>query len=49
MYVRNIYILPAYKKGKTYFHLVSKEEVEDWLIKPQTLNRANCNNYKEIM
>ena len=49
MYIRNIYMLPAYKKRKTYFHLVSKEEVEEWLAEPQTLNRANCNNYKEIM
>ena len=49
MYLRKVYMLPAYKKGKTYFHLVSKQEVEEWLDNPQTFSRSNCNNYKEIL
>lgn len=49
MYIRDVYMLPAYKERKTYFHLVSKEEVEKWLAYPQTHDRANCNNYREIM
>ena len=47
-YNRNLYILPAYKKKKTYFKFVPKEEVEEWLINPLTPSYNDCNNYKDI-
>ena len=34
MYIRNIYILPAFKQGKTYFEFSTKEQVETWLNNP---------------
>ena len=47
-YKRNLFILPAFKKGKTHFNFVSKEEVEMWLKSTPTSSYNDCNNYKEI-
>lgn len=49
MYIRNIYILPAFKKGKTYFQFVSKQEVENWLKNPAPSLNSQGNNYKELL
>lgn len=47
-YVREKYILPAYKKGATYFCFCSKEEVETWLTEPK-LSTSAGNNYKALL
>lgn len=47
-YNRKKYILPAYKKGQTYYQFVSKEEVENWLLEPKS-SYLDGNNYKELL
>lgn len=48
-YVRNIYIIPAFKKGKTHFELTTKEQVENWLKEPMTPGYGEGTNYKSLM
>lgn len=50
MYIRNIYILPAFKQGKTYFEFSTKEQVETWLNNPQpTPGKTTNKSCQQIM
>lgn len=46
---RQLYIIPAFKKGKTHFKFTTKEETEQWLKEPFTPGYNDGNNYKSLL
>ena len=48
-YVRQLYIIPAFKKGKTHFKFTTKEETEQWLKEPFTPGHNDGTNYKRLL
>ena len=48
-YVRGLYIIPAFKKGKTHFKFTTKEEAESWLADPYSPGYGEGNNYKKLL
>lgn len=48
-YKRGIYIIPAFKKGKTYFEFSQKDIVDEWLKEPVSFGYNSGNNYKTLL
>jgi hypothetical protein len=44
-----LYIIPAYKKGRTFFKFTNKETVEQWLTNPISYGHADGNNWKTLL
>lgn len=48
-YTRGLYIIPAFKKGKTHFEFTTKEETEKWLEAPVCFGASVGSNYKTLL